>query len=197
MATLPKDVFTEEVKSHDLLKQAYHMYLSNARTNNATTKDRSEVRGGGKKPWRQKGTGRARHGSIRSPIWRGGGVTFGPDGSENYTKTLPRKARLKAIRQALSVANKDGIINTITKFDVKDGKTKEIVKQLEKLKATRRVLMVTAQDDPIVFRAAANVANSKMVRPKQVTVYDVMNADTIIMENKAVDEIAEWLGTKA
>ena len=91
--TLPKSVFAVEVPNHELLKLAYDAYLANNRLASATTKQRGEVRGGGKKPWRQKGTGRARFGSIRNPIWRGGGIVFGPRGNENYTKKISKKNR--------------------------------------------------------------------------------------------------------
>ena len=103
---LPKDIFDVEVKSHDLLKLAYDSYLANSRKASATTKQRGEVRGGGKKPWKQKGTGRARFGSTRNPIWRGGGIVFGPRGNENYTKNLSTTSKRVALRQALSLANK-------------------------------------------------------------------------------------------
>ena len=101
MATtkLAADVFGVEVHNHELLKKAYNAYLANARQASATTKQRGEVRGGGKKPWKQKGTGRARFGSSRNPIWRGGGVVFGPRGNENYTITLPKHEKRTALWQ--------------------------------------------------------------------------------------------------
>src|SRR5207244_4044483 len=100
-AKLNKNVFGVEVKNHELLKQAYLAYLGNARTNAARTKTRGEIRGGGKKPWRQKGTGRARFGSSRNPIWRGGGITFGPTGNENHTIKLTTSSKRTALKQAL------------------------------------------------------------------------------------------------
>ncbi|NCU39275.1 50S ribosomal protein L4, partial [Candidatus Saccharibacteria bacterium] len=103
--TLPKDIFGVEVPNHELLKLAYDSYLANSRGANATTLRRGEVRGGGKKPWKQKGTGRARFGSTRNPIWRGGGIVFGPLGNENYTKKLSKTAKRVAVRQALTLAN--------------------------------------------------------------------------------------------
>jgi large subunit ribosomal protein L4 len=110
--TLPKEVFGVEVKNHELLKLAYDSYLANSRLVGATTKQRGEVRGGGKKPWQQKGTGRARFGSSRNPIWRGGGIVFGPRGNENYTKKISTSSKQLAIRQALTLANQsDKILN--------------------------------------------------------------------------------------
>src|SRR5690349_3341985 len=123
-AKLDKKVFGVEVKSHDLLKQAYVAYLANGRSNDTHIKTRGDVSGGGKKPWRQKGTGRARFGSSRNPIWRGGGVAFGPTGNENHTKKLSTTSKRVAVKQALSLANK---AKKITVKDVKTtGKTAEI-----------------------------------------------------------------------
>src|SRR4051812_13575832 len=103
-AALPKEVFAVEVENHELLKLAYDAYLANSRLASATTKQRGEVRGGGKKPWAQKGTGRARFGSSRNPIWRGGGIVFGPRGNENYTKKLSTTSKRVALKQALTLA---------------------------------------------------------------------------------------------
>jgi large subunit ribosomal protein L4 len=103
-AKLDKKIFGVKPTSHELLKSAYVAYLANGRGNLAQAQTRGEVRGGGRKPWKQKGTGRARFGSTRNPIWRGGGITFGPTGSENYSHKLHTTAKRQAIRQALSVA---------------------------------------------------------------------------------------------
>src|ERR1044072_2189669 len=130
--TLPKEVFAVEVKNHELLKLAYDAYLANARLSSATTKTRGEVRGGGKKPWKQKGTGRARFGSSRNPIWRGGGIVFGPLGIENYTKRISTTQKRVALRQALTLAEKAGkfIVTDVTST----GKTREIADFLGKNK---------------------------------------------------------------
>src|SRR5574344_596197 len=122
--TLPKAVFAVEVPNHELLKLAYDSYLANSRQASATTLQRGEVRGGGKKPWKQKGTGRARFGSSRNPIWRGGGVVFGPRGNENYTKKITTTSKRVAVRQALSLANKANKI-IVDSFNFVEGKTKE------------------------------------------------------------------------
>ena len=103
-AKLSKEVFGVEVKNHQLLRQAYEAYLANGRENLAVVKTRGLVRGGGKKPWKQKGTGRARFGSSRNPIWRGGGIVFGPTGEENYTKKISTTSKRVALRQALSLS---------------------------------------------------------------------------------------------
>src|SRR5579862_9595084 len=116
-AKLDKAVFEVEVKNHQLLKDAYLAYLASGRMNLAVTKKRGEVRGGGAKPWRQKGTGRARFGSSRNPIWRGGGVAFGPTGNENYSHKLNQKTKHAALRQALSLAANEKRIKIIETFD--------------------------------------------------------------------------------
>lgn len=191
-ATLPKEIFNVEVNNHELVKKAYDAYLANGRTNLAVTKTRGLVRGGGKKPWRQKGTGRARFGSSRNPIWRGGGIVFGPTGSENYTKTLPLAQKRQAIRQALTLANK---AKKITVLDFKNitGKTKDTVAFLNKNKLERRVLLVVDTKDELVDRATRNVPNLKVVQATYLNVYDILNADHIVLNKKSVDLIKAWL----
>ena len=193
-AKLPKEVFAVETISHELLKQAYNAYLANGRTNNARALTRGEVRGGGKKPWKQKGTGRARFGSIRVPIWRGGGITFGPTGDENYTHKLPTGTKRAAIRQALTV--KAANIVVIEDFDAKSGKVADTVKLLSKVNASRNILLVVAEKNDMTDRATRNVAQLKVAQARYLNVYDVLNADTIILTSKAVDIATEWLGGK-
>ena len=123
MATLDKDVFGLSVENHELIKLAYDAYLANSRSSHAKTLKRGEVRGGGKKPWKQKGTGRARFGSTRNPIWRHGGVAFGRTGEENFTKKISRSAKLQAVRQALSIKNKDKAVFMLEPTVKLDGKT--------------------------------------------------------------------------
>ncbi len=193
-AKLNKDVFGVEVKSHGLLKQAYVTYQANSRENLAKTLRRGEVRGGGKKPWKQKGTGRARFGSIRVPIWRGGGITFGPLGNENYSRSLNRKAKQQAIRQALTV-NADNII-VIETFECKDGKTAPAKAFLDKIGAKRNILLVVSNKDQLVDRATRNLENVKAVHAQYLNVYDLLNADTIVISKKSLDIIDSWLGNK-
>ena len=189
--TLPKSVFSVDVPNHELLKVAYDAYLANARGANATTLRRGEVRGGGKKPWRQKGTGRARFGSIRNPIWRGGGVVFGPLGNENYTKKLSKTAKRVAVKQALSLANE------AKKVSVKEltttGKTREVAKFLADNKFERRVLMVVDEKTPELERATRNLQNFKLVRATYLNVYDILNADAIVFNKYAVKAVEAWL----
>src|SRR5664280_694217 len=184
---LPKEIFAVEVNNHELLKLAYDSYLANSRTASATTKQRGEVSGGGKKPWAQKGTGRARFGSSRNPIWRGGGIVFGPRGNENYTKRLSTTSKRVAIRQALTLANQ---AKKIVVLDFKTtGKTSEAAKFLTDNKLERRVLMVVDEKTPQILRATNNVQNILLVRANYLSVYHILNADNIVLSTKSIDVI--------
>ena len=191
-AKLPSSVFAVQVPNHELLKLAYDAYLANSRLASATTKQRGEVRGGGKKPWRQKGTGRARFGSSRNPIWRGGGVVFGPSGNENYKKKISTNSKRVAVRQALTLANQAGKISVL---DFKTtGKTKEAIKFLEDNKLERRVLLVVDEKTPELLRATNNVQNILLVRANYLSVYHILNADNIVLSTESVNVINKWLG---
>ena len=193
-ATLDKGIFGAEVKSYDLLKLAYNAYLANGRQNLATTKNRGDVRGGGKKPWRQKGTGRARFGSSRVPQWRHGGVVFGPTGAENYSLTVPVKAKRTALRQALSLAAKADNIRVIEAFSAKDGKTAAAADLLQKIEAKGRTLLVLAAKSEEIRRATRNLPGVTIISAKYLNVFDLLNADTIVIERAALDAVTEWLG---
>lgn len=190
-ATLPKEVFAVEVPNHELLKLAYDSYLANNRLASATTKQRGEVRGGGKKPWKQKGTGRARFGSTRNPIWRGGGIVFGPRGNENYTKSLSKTSKRVAVRQALTLAAQAGKI--IVKDVKTTGKTKEIVKFLEDNKCERKTLIVVNEKTDELIRGTANLQNVVLVSSLYLSVFLILNADHIVIAPNAVDAIKDWL----
>lgn len=193
--TLPKDIFAVEVKNHELLRLAYDSYLANSRKASATTKQRGEVRGGGKKPWAQKGTGRARFGSSRNPIWRGGGIVFGPRGNENYTKRISVGSKRVALRQALSLANK---AKKISILDFKTtGKTREAIKFMADNKLERRVLLVVDEKTPEIMRATNNIQNLLLVRATYLSVYHILNADKIVITPNAVKSITAWLSKEA
>jgi large subunit ribosomal protein L4 len=193
-AALPSDIFAVDVKNHELLKLAYDSYLAQSRTASATTKQRGEVSGGGRKPWKQKGTGRARFGSSRNPIWRGGGVVFGPRGNENYTKKLTTTSKRVALRQALSLANK---AKKVTVLDLKTtGKTSEAVKFLADNKLNRRVLLVVDEKTPEILRATNNIQDILLVRANYLSVYHILNADHVVLSTKSVAVIKQWLGTE-
>lgn len=190
--TLPKDIFNVAVENHELLKLAYDSYLANSRLASATTKKRGEVSGGGKKPWKQKGTGRARFGSTRNPIWRGGGIVFGPSGNENYTKKLSTTSKRVAVKQALSLAH---AAKKITVAEIKTtGKTAEVAKYLADHKLERKVLIVVDEKQPELLRATANIQSVLMVSAKYLSVYHILNADHIVIAPKAVSVIEAWLG---
>lgn len=195
-AKLPKEVFSVEVTNHELLKQAYVTYLANGRTNNAKVKTRGDVSGGGKKPWKQKGTGRARFGSTRNPIWRKGGVAFGPTGEENYSKRLSVTSKRAAIKQALSLKASANALCVIEDFDVKSGKVADTVKLLSKLNASGNVLVVVDAISTELRRATNNLQKVLVVKADRLNVYDLINADMIIISEKSVEVVSAWLGGK-
>lgn len=195
MADLNKDIFSLEVENYELLKTAYDAYLANSRSSHAKTLKRGEVRGGGKKPWKQKGTGRARFGSTRNPIWRHGGVAFGRTGEENFTKKLSKTSKKVAVRQALSLKNGEKAVIIISTFACPEGKAKETVKMLKdnKVSDDERVLLVVSEKDELVNRATNNINNVKVVRPTYLNVFDVLNADKVIISEKSLPMIENWL----
>lgn len=193
-AKLDKKVFGIIPKNHELIKAAYVGYLANGRGNNAQTKTRGLVSGGGRKPWKQKGTGRARFGSSRTPIWRGGGITFGPTGEENYTHKLHTNAKRQAIRQALSLSAEGGKIKIVESFVNLDGKTKDMAAFLKKIDATGTMLCVVESKDDSSEQASRNIPKLKVCSAMYLNVYEIMNADTIIMDQKALAIISQWLG---
>lgn len=193
MATLHQDIFNLKVKNHELIKLAYDTYLANSRSSHAKTLRRGEVSGGGKKPWKQKGTGRARFGSTRNPIWRHGGVAFGRTGLENFTKKISKTAKHLAIKQALSLKhNAKAIITTETlQFT---GKTKDTISILKDLKLTHEnILMVVAEKTSEAVRGTNNIANLKLVRATYLNVFDIMNADVIVFDQASLRTIEKWL----
>ncbi len=193
---LPKSIFEAPIKNHELLAQASRAYLADSRQAGAKTLKRGEVRGGGKKPWRQKGTGRARAGSTRSPLWRGGGVTFGPTGQENHAVQLTKKAKRTAVRQALSLKAKAGVLLTIEDLVLKTPKTKEAADLLKKLGLSRRILLVVdAKTDPLI-RSTRNLANVQVLSAKYLNVVDILSADHILVTKPALGQISVWLGDK-
>jgi large subunit ribosomal protein L4 len=196
-ATLDKKVFAVEIKNHNLLKQAYLAYLANGRINSARTKRRGEVSGGGAKPWRQKGTGRARFGSSRNPIWTGGGVAFGPTGNENYSQKMNVSAKRTAIRQALSLANKEDRIKVIEVFAPAEAKTKAALALLTKIGAEGSILLVIEDKSDKAYLAARNLDKVKIVQANYLNVYDIMNAGQIILTKKALEMVHQWLGDKS
>ena len=194
MATLDKDIFGLAVENHELVKLAYDAYLANSRSSHAKTLKRGEVRGGGKKPWKQKGTGRARFGSTRNPIWRHGGVAFGRTGEENFTKKISRSSKLLAVRQALSMKNADKAVMVLPAETKVDGKTKTAAKILKDLKLEGKyVLAVVSEKTPEVLRSTNNLADVKVVRSTYLNVFDIMNADVIVFSEAGHKATVKWL----
>lgn len=193
-ANLPDTIFGITVANHDILKDAYVAYLANDRSNLAVTKRRGEVRGGGKKPWKQKGTGRARFGSSRVPIWRGGGIVFGPTGEENYTKKMSTTTKRTALKQALSLAVTSNKVKIVLGTGPLEGKTKDLVKFLDKLDANGTVLYVVTKKDSSIQLATRNIANLKVTSAGYLTVYDILNADTIVFNENTIEKVTDWLG---
>ena len=203
MADLNPEIFNLEVTNHELIKLAYDAYLANSRSSHAKTLKRGEVRGGGKKPWKQKGTGRARFGSTRNPIWRHGGVAGGRTGNENFTKNLSRNAKKVAVMQALSIKNTDKSIITIDSLGIKDGKVSldsiapnaaEILATLKKNGITsENTLIVVPEKDALTLRATNNIDFVKVVRPTFLNVFDIMNADKIVLVKDSEAQLENWL----
>lgn len=177
-----------------LLHQAVVTYLANQRTGTASTKGRAEVRGGGRKPWRQKGLDRARHGSIRSPIWRGGGVTFGPK-PRDWRKSMNKKARRGALRSALSAGCSEEAVTFVDAIDLPEPRTKDIVAMLKALDLEgKKVLIVTPDRDDVVYRSARNIPGVSVTRAQDLTTYEVLNSDHMVVVAGAVSVIEGVLG---
>ena len=184
--TLNDAVFGVEPNTQ-VMFDAVQVYLANMRQATAKTKTRAEVRGGGKKPWRQKGTGRARAGSNRSPIWVGGGTVFGPDGRQNYKLAMNKKAHALALRSALSIKASEK--NIVVVNELTTTKTKEFIKVLENLKVEGKALVVLAEENDEFVRSARNVPGIKVVLANNVSVYDLLNANKLVCTVDAVKAI--------
>ena len=187
---LSEAVFGAKTRAH-LLHQAVVMQLANRRAGTAATKSKGFVRGGGKKPWRQKGTGRARAGSIRSPIWVGGGTTFGPQ-PRDYSYRLPRTARREALLSALSLKHRDGRIIVVDKFELEEAKTKLMVRALAELKVESAVIVIS-QADVKIERSARNLPKIKVLRVDGINVYDLLRYDHLILTQEALQRLEERL----
>lgn len=176
-----------------VLQEAVVTHQANQRLGLAHTKTRSEVRGGGKKPWRQKGTGRARAGSSRSPLWRGGGITFGPRNNRNYEKKANRKLLRKAVAIALTDKVKQKKLIVLDDLALKDHKTKQIVLMLTKLPKLRSAMFVAEVANENLKRATKNLPHVGIIAPRNLHAYDVLQFDGCIITKKAVDLLTEHL----
>lgn len=182
---LPQDLF-DGVVNEAVLHQAVKAYLANQRQGNASTKTRSEVRGGGKKVWRQKGTGRARQGSIRAPHWRHGGIAFGPR-PRSYNQELPKKVRALARRSAFNTRAINEQVAVIERLDVAAPKTKQVLDLLGKVGIREsKVLILTNDNNENVYLSARNLPNVRVLPFREVSAYDLLNANQLLIEADAL-----------
>jgi large subunit ribosomal protein L4 len=189
---LPSEIFEAPIKP-DLMHQALIRQLANARLGTRSTKGRSEVTGGGKKPWRQKGTGRARHGSRRSPIWVGGGKVHTPK-PRNFDVKMPKKMRRAALRSALSVKASLAEILVLDELSIAEARTKEMVTTLQNLVGDNSALIIMAAPDEMVERSIRNLPNVKTLNANYLNVRDLLSFERIILPLGAVDVIHSYLG---
>ena len=189
---LRDDIFAVPV-SEALMHQALVRQLANARLGTHNTKTRGEVRGGGRKPWRQKGTGRARQGSIRAPHWRGGGTVFGPN-PRSYAQKMPRKMRRQALRSALSVKASGAQFRVLDELEMSEPKTKEMLRILESLEAGSSVLILLPQSDQVILRSVSNLPKVRTLVAQYLNVRDLLKYDTILMPLASLEVIEGILG---
>ena len=182
------------VPNEAVMHQALVRQLANARLASARTKTRGEVRGGGRKPWRQKGTGRARHGSIREPQWRGGGVVFGPQPGRNYRKAMPRKMRRLALRSALSVKARDGELILLDKLELPSPNTKQVSSALSGLTGDSSALILLPEGDTNVEKSVGNLPHAKTLRAQYLNLVDILGHDYLVVPIAAVKVIEDFLG---
>ncbi len=188
---LPASIFGVPV-NEALLHQALRRQQANERQGTHDTKTRGEVSGGGKKPWKQKGTGRARQGSIRSPQWRHGGVVFGPH-PHSYEQKMPRKQRRLALRAALSAKYQDGAVRVVDEIALDAPRTRTIADLFAQMEAGLRILFVLPEHDLMLEKSTRNLAAVKTILGANLNVEDVLSADTIVLTRAAVTLVEEWL----
>ena len=188
---LSEQVFGIEPNTH-VLHSAVVSQLASLRRGTHSTLLRSEVRGGGRKPWRQKGTGRARAGSSRSPVWKGGGITFGPK-PRTYGFSLPKKVRRLALRSALSSKVQEANIIVLEDLQLAEAKTKEVVKLLKAINVEKKALVVTADVDETVVRSARNIEGVKAIDVAGLNVLDLLRHDVLVLTKEAASKAGEVL----
>ena len=189
--TLTDSVWNIEVNT-DSLKKMIRLQLDASRQGTRKTKNRSEVSGGGRKPWRQKGTGRARQGSIRATQWRGGGIPLGV-GPRDYTFKINKKERVIALKSALSSKVQEKALVVVDSFNMESTKTKDAIKMLEGLKLDNKILFVTSDDAENLYLAVRNLPNVLVIYADEVNCYDLVNADVVVMDEAAVNKLEEVL----
>lgn len=187
---LPKKIF-EVAMNTDLLHQVVLSQTANRRRHIAKVKERSEKRGGGRKPWRQKGTGRARHGSIRSPLWRGGGVTFGPNTDKVYKKTIPLKIKRKALFMVLSAKAREGMVLVLDSLKFNKPKTKDMAKILNKLFGRDSRLVVLSGMDKNLILSMRNIVKTNSIQAKDLNALDLLTAKHVLISEKGIKKIKD------
>ncbi len=186
------DVVFDAGVNEALIHQLLIRQLANARRGTHSTKTRGEVRGGGKKPWRQKGTGRARHGSIRSPLWKGGGITFGPR-PRDYSQKMPKKMRRMALRGLLTNKLKEGKVMALENIAFEVPRTRKFIEMMQNLNLPENALFVIHQGDMTVEKSASNLPGVKVIITDTLNVYDILKYDRLILTRDAVSRIEEVL----
>jgi len=185
---LPKEIFQVPMNA-DLVHQVFISHTANQRQNSAHTKNRSEVRGGGRKPWRQKGTGRARHGSTRSPIWVGGGVSGGPRNEKNWEKDIPKKMRKKALFMVLSEKAKNSSLIVLDKLEMEKPKTKEMAQIIKKLPVNNGSRLIISHDGKNLFLSARNIAKTGVSEARNLNIVDLLNYKYLLVSKDGIKEI--------
>jgi len=183
------NVFNIEINEH-VMYEAVKAYMANQRQGNQSVKTRSEVRGGGRKPWRQKGTGRARAGTIRSPLWKGGGVVFAPK-QRDYSKKLPKKVKRLAMKSAFSSKALNDEMVVLDELKLDNIKTKSMVDILSNLNVDKKALIVTGDNDKTVYYSARNIKGVKTTNVNTLNVYDILNYDKFIITKDALKKVEE------
>ena len=186
---LKDSIFGVEINEHAMYEMVKN-HLANKRQGTQSVKTRAEVRGGGRKPWRQKGTGRARQGSIRSPQWKGGGVVFAPK-PRDYSYNVPKKIRRVAMKSALSSKVLENEIIVLDELNLVEPKTKEIVKILESIKAGKKALIVMDEKNDNIIKSVNNIPNVKTTLVNTLNVYDILNYDYFVITKGAVSKVEE------
>ena len=189
---IPDGVFGVEVKDH-LLYEVVRYQLARRRQGTAHTKSRSAVRGGGRKPWRQKGTGRARAGSRRSPLWRGGGTVFGPM-PRTYAYSMPKKKRRAALCGALTLKLRENGFRVIDRFDFAQPKTRQIVQLIKNFTEESKVLLLVGEPNETLYLSVRNMQQVKVLPVAGLNVYDLLHHTTVICAEEALDKISGRLG---
>jgi len=187
---LPERIFNVPAND-DLIHQVVVAQMANSREAIADTKDRGEVSGGGKKPWKQKGTGRARHGSSRSPIWKGGGVTFGPTSDRNFSKRINKKMKAKALFMVLSEKLREEKILVLDEVKMEKPSTKDMIKSLDKLSIKTKALMALGTKDENFLRSVSNIGNVSVIASDSINVVDLLKNDMFVVNKEGLERIID------